>query len=262
MVSKRSESSFGAVPRDSMRDWLEEALVELPELGIRRMFGGAGIYSGETIFGVLYEQRVYLKTDERTRPSFEQLGSEALRVRSGSVLTAYYELPADVLDDEQKLVSWARLALEVASRKPERPRRRSHVDPEQILLGHSPEIQQLARQAMALIRKEVPQASEAGYSGWHLIGYRAPHYFCFVAPLPDHVRLGFEHGHALPDPKHVLEPMGKQVRFVRLEPGKRMPRAALIALIRVALEHSPPPREGRASARRSSGAKKKRSARK
>ena len=261
MVSKRVESSFRAVPRDSMREWLEEVLGGLPEFSIRRLFGGAGIYSGETMFGALYQQRVYLKTNQRTRPAFEQLGSEPLRARSGAVLTAYFELPADVLEDEQEVLSWARLALEVATREPERPRRRSHVDPEQILNGHSPEIVELAQQARALIRKEAPEASEAGYRGWHLIGYRAPHYFCFVAPLPDHVRLGFEHGHALPDPKHVLEPMGKQVRFVRLEPGKRIPRTALRSLIRAALDYSPPPRERRASAARKSAPKKKPKAR-
>ncbi|HKO91753.1 MAG TPA: TfoX/Sxy family protein [Polyangiaceae bacterium] len=252
MVSKRSEGSFRAVPQDSMREWLEEVLAELPELSIRRLFGGAGLYSGETMFGALYQQRVYLKTDERTRPSFQELGSQALRARSGNVLTAYYELPASVQDDEHEFLSWARLALEVATREPARPRKRSHVDPEQILHGHPPEIRELARQAMALIRKEAPEASEAGYAGWHLIGYRAPHYFCFVIPLPEHVRLGFEHGQALPDPKHVLEPMGKQGAFVRLEPGKRIPRAALSSLIRAALEHSPPPRARRASTARRS----------
>jgi len=243
--SKRNDVSFRVVPQDSLREWLLEVLGALPELSIRRMFGGAGIYSGEKMFGVLHQQRVYLKTDEHTRPSFEKLGSEALRVRSGNVLTSYYELPAEVLDDEQEFVSWARQAIDVAARQPERPRKRKHVDPEQILQGHAPEIIELAQQARALIRKAAPEASEAGYSGWHLIGYRSPHYFCFVAPHADHVRLGFEHGHILPDPKRVLEPMGKQVRFARLVPGQRIPRTALQGLIRAALE--PPPRRQRSA---------------
>lgn len=256
MVPQQSDSSFHVVPQDSLREWLLEVLGALPELSIRRMFGGAGIYSGEGMFGILYQQRVYLKTDERTRPSFEKLGSEALRVRSGSVLTSYYELPAEVLDDEQELMSWARLAIEVAARQPERARKQNHVDPEQILQGHAPEIVELAQQARALIRAEAPEASEAGYPGWQLIGYRSPHYFCFVAPQADHVRLGFEHGHILPDPKHVLEPMGKQVRFVRLTPAQRIPRAALRSLIRAALE-PPPPRERSASRARPKKKKKK-----
>jgi DNA transformation protein and related proteins len=239
MASERTPAPFVVARRDPAREWLEEALGALPELSIRRMFGGAGLYSEETFFGILYAQRVYLKTNERTRPSFVERGSEALRVRSGSVLTSYYEVPTEVLDDEEELLRWARLALDAARREPERPRRRPHVLPERILDGHTEKIRQLAEQARALVRDAAPEASEAGYSGWQLIGYRSPHYFCFVSPQPDHVRVGFEHGHALADPAGVLEPMGKQVRFVRLEPGKRIPKSALRALIVAALELRP-----------------------
>jgi DNA transformation protein len=128
-TKKRAAEPFVVEQRDAIRGWLEEALAALPELCIRRLFGGAGIYSGETIFGVIYAQRVYLKTDERTRASFVERGSEALRARSGNVLTRYYEVPAEVLDDEDELVRWARLALDVANDVPARPRRRGVVAP-------------------------------------------------------------------------------------------------------------------------------------
>jgi uncharacterized protein DUF1801 len=97
------------------------------------------------------------------------------------------------------------------------------------------------------VRGAAPDASEAGYRGWRLIGYRSPHYFCFIAPQPDHVRLGFEHGHRLGDPDGLLESMGKQVRFVRLVPGKRIPVAALRRLIGAALVVLPERRAIRAS---------------
>ncbi len=226
-----------------MREWLEQALQPLPDLELRRMFGGVGVYSADAIIGILYEQRFYLKTNDSTRTAFVQRESEPLRARSGSVLTRYYEVPADILDDEQQLLGWARVALGVAEEAAAKPRRRGHVDPEEILSGHSAEIRTLAEQARAIVRERVPHASEAGYPGWRLIGYRAPHYFCFVAPQPDHVRVGFEYGVALPDPKGVLEPMGKQVRFVRLEPGKRIPKAALRALIEAAAQYTPPARK-------------------
>ena len=128
-TKKRAAEPFVVEQRDAIRGWLEEALAALPELSIRRLFGGAGIYSGETIFGVIYAQRVYLKTDERTRASFEERGSEALRARSGTVLTRYYEVPAEVLDDEDELVRWARVALDAANDEPARPRRRGVVAP-------------------------------------------------------------------------------------------------------------------------------------
>jgi DNA transformation protein len=249
MASKRKPAPVFAVSHDSMREWVEDALRPLPELSIRRMFGGAGIYSEDTIFGILHEQRVYLKTNEQTRPAFVERGSDALRARSGSVLTAYYEVPADVMDDEEELLRWSRIALDVARQKPEPKRKSTRVEPSEILAGHTPEIQKLAERACAIVRAEVPGVTEAGYPGWHLIGYRAPHYFCFVAPQPDHVRVGFEYGSALPDPNGLLEAMGKQVRFVRLQPGKRLPVAGLQTLIQAALAHRPSKPRARAAAR-------------
>jgi DNA transformation protein and related proteins len=244
MASKRNTEPFAVAKRDSVREWLEEALAPLPELSLRRMFGGAGLYSEETIFGILHQQRVYLKTNEATRLAFVKRGCDALRARSGTVLTSYYEVPPEVQDDEEELVRWSRQALEVAREAAQAPRKRKFVEPEQILAGHSEPIRALAEKARELVKTQAPHATEAGYPGWQLIGYRAPHYFCFVAPQPDHVRVGFEHGHALPDPKGVLEPMGKQVRFVRLEPGKRIPVTALRGLIQKALETPRPKKQG------------------
>jgi hypothetical protein len=61
--------------------------------------------------------------------------------------------------------------------------------------------------------------NEAVYTGWKLIGYRVKEgkrdaYFCFVAPLPDHVVLGFEYGVQLYDPDQRLEGNGTQVRYL------------------------------------------------
>jgi DNA transformation protein len=116
MAAKRERDPFVVHPLDSAREWVEEALGKLPELSVRRLFGGAGVYSEDTIFGILYDQRLYLKTDERTRAAFVERGCDALRARSGTVLTAYYEVPPEVLDDEEELLRWARSAIEAASR--------------------------------------------------------------------------------------------------------------------------------------------------
>ena len=116
MASKRERDPFVVNPLDSAREWVEEVLGTLPELSVRRLFGGAGVYAVDTIFGIHYDQRLYLKTDEDTRPAFVARGCDALRARSGTVLTAYYEVPPEVLDDEEELLSWARRALAVANR--------------------------------------------------------------------------------------------------------------------------------------------------
>lgn len=218
-----------------MREWLEDALKSLPELESRSMFGGTGVYSEGTMFAILYEGRVYLKTDSTTREAFVQRGGEPFQPRKGSTLASYHEVPSETLDDDAELLAWARRAVLVARASPSKSRGRTAVPPEDILEGHGEGIRALAQKLRVVVRAAAPDASEAGYPGWKLIGYRSPHYFCFIAPQRDHVRLGFEHGHRLADPDGLLEPMGKQVRFVRLLPGKRIPTAALRGLIRTAL---------------------------
>ena len=224
-----------------MQEYLEHRLRKLPELEIRKMFGGAGIYADGTMFGILNRGRVYLKTNPSTRPVFIELGMKAFRPRRGAVLKSYYEVPPDVLDDETELVSWALRAVAAAA-TPFRSTKARTVAPAQILEGYSPEIRNVAERLRQIVLEEAPEADETGYVGWRLIGYRSPHYFCFVAPQADHVRLGFEHGVRLRDPEGVLEPMGKQVRFVRCLPDRALPIPAMRALIRAALNHPPPSR--------------------
>jgi DNA transformation protein len=222
-----------------MQEFLEDRLRKLPDLEIRSMFGGAGIYAEGTMFGIVYRGRVYLKTNPSTRAAFVGLGMKAFRPPRGAVLKSYYEVPPDIIDDEADLVSWARRALAAAS-TPSRSTKARTVAPAQILEGYSPEIRNMAARLQHLVLDEAPEAEEAGYVGWRLIGYRSPHYFCFLAPQADHVRLGFEHGVRLRDPDGVLEPMGKQVRFVRCTPGRALPVAAIRSLIRAALSLAPP----------------------
>jgi DNA transformation protein len=224
-----------------MREWLEDCLKELADLEVRRMFGGSGVYAEGTMFAILNAGRVYLKTDDATRAAFTERGSVAFSPREGRVLTTYHEVPAEILEDDAELLTWARRALRVAQAAPQKSKLRGRASPEQILEGHSSEIQALAHRLRELVLETAPNATEAGYPGWRLIGYRAPHYFCFIAPRAEHVRLGFEHGHRLSDPHGVLEPMGKQVRFVRTVPGQRVPVTAIRGLIRAALTTFPKP---------------------
>ena len=105
---------FHAAPQDSMHELLLDHLGGVPELEIRRLFGGAGLYSDGTMFGILYDGRVYLKTDEATRADYAARGSSAFVPRSGRTLTSYYEVPAELLDDAAALLVWARRAVAVA----------------------------------------------------------------------------------------------------------------------------------------------------
>jgi len=90
---------------------------------------------------------------------------------------------------------------------------------EDILDDHTPEVVDLTRQLRALIRSVMPDATERVYPGWHGIGFHHPTagYVCALFPGVDHVRVGFEHGHLLPDPAGAFDSGGKQVRYVTVK---------------------------------------------
>ena len=103
------------------KQYLDYLLGQLKGLGgveARRMFGGLGLYSRGTFFGLLYKDRLYFKTDETTRPEYEARGSEGFRPRPGvNVQMTYYTVPAEVLEDEDELVRWAQKAVTAALAK-------------------------------------------------------------------------------------------------------------------------------------------------
>jgi hypothetical protein len=108
--------------------------------------------------------------------------------------------------------------------------------PEQFLAAFPSAIQALADQLRALVRRTVPNVDEAVYVGWRLIGYRVregrhSRYFCFVAPSPDRVALGFEYGVLLTNDAGLLEGDGTQVRYVRIRRPEDIREPELAALI-------------------------------
>jgi DNA transformation protein len=98
------------------RDYVLEQLRTALPVTTKAMFGGVGIYSGGTFFALLADDVLYFKVDEATRAAYEAAGSRAF-TPYGKASMKYYELPADVLENQDELRSWARAALKVARSK-------------------------------------------------------------------------------------------------------------------------------------------------
>ena len=88
----------------------------VPQVRARRMFGGAGIYSGDVFFALIADDTLYFKVDDSNRPDFEarQMGPFRPYGPEGEVMQ-YYQLPDDLLEDVEALRSWAEKALAVAA---------------------------------------------------------------------------------------------------------------------------------------------------
>lgn len=59
---------------DSFRDFVLDQLRSLEGIRCRPMFGGHGLYLGEDFFGIVYDGRLYFKTDESTRMEYRDRG--------------------------------------------------------------------------------------------------------------------------------------------------------------------------------------------
>ncbi|KAF0181677.1 MAG: hypothetical protein FD161_350 [Limisphaerales bacterium] len=91
----------------SFSQFVREQLDGLPGIAFRRMFGGEGLYLGETFFGILHRGRLYFKTDAASRPDYEAAGMGPFQPNARQCLPAYREVPAAVLEDAAQLSTWA-----------------------------------------------------------------------------------------------------------------------------------------------------------
>ena len=92
---------------------------------VRRMFGGAGIYADGTMFALVADGVIYLKTGDSNAAIFEreQLAPFTFSKRTGErVVTSYRRMPDRLYDDPDELAVWAGAALAVAQRPKERKR--------------------------------------------------------------------------------------------------------------------------------------------
>jgi DNA transformation protein len=99
---------------DSLREFVLDQLDGLGALECRGMFGGHGFYCDGLFFGILFEGRLYFKTDPASRKRYQALGMKPFRPTPRQMLRTYYEVPATVLESTEQLRDWARDA--VASR--------------------------------------------------------------------------------------------------------------------------------------------------
>ena len=112
-------------------DHIQELFIAFGPVTVRRMFGGAGIYSEGVMFALSYDGLVYLKADESMTASFEREGSAPFMFtgKDGRRATmSYWRLPDRLYDDPDELAAWAKAAFAAARRAQELrrplPRRR------------------------------------------------------------------------------------------------------------------------------------------
>jgi DNA transformation protein and related proteins len=100
-----------------------ESIVELfaafGPVGVRRMFGGFGIYLDGVMFALAADGVIYLKADDATTAAFRREGAGPFTYAAKGakrVAMSYWRLPDRLYDDPDELAVWARDALAAARR--------------------------------------------------------------------------------------------------------------------------------------------------
>lgn len=95
-----------------------DLLAPLGRVDSRRMFGARGLYHDGVMFGILAGEELYFRVDRHSVERFRAAGSSAFTYRSGAKTIAlpYWSAPADLFDDEDALVDWARQAIAASIR--------------------------------------------------------------------------------------------------------------------------------------------------
>ncbi len=110
---------------DEFVDYVLDQLAAWGGVSARKMFGCAGLYCDGIMFGLIADDVAYLKVDDSNREDFEEAGSSPFtfypypdKARE-AVIMSYFEIPADVLENRDKLARWAQCSLAVAKKKKE-----------------------------------------------------------------------------------------------------------------------------------------------
>lgn len=117
-----------SVSRD-YAEFISERLEPLGDIVMRRMFGAVGIYCNSHFFAIISDNVLYFKVDENNLAEYERAGMEPFRPYGpdGEAMK-YFEVPADVIENDDLIALWAGRAVEVARRAPlkkKRSRRKS-----------------------------------------------------------------------------------------------------------------------------------------
>ena len=113
-------------------EFIRDLFAPFGPVTVRRMFGGAGLFSEGFMFGLVFDDVIYLKVDDTSIADFEHQGSQPFvysrgksRGRISRHALPYWRLPERLYDDPDELAVWAGRALTIAQRKKLAPRSRA-----------------------------------------------------------------------------------------------------------------------------------------
>ena len=103
----------------SFAEFSVEPLALLGRITMRRMFGKTGVFCDGLMLGMVADNTLYFRVDDRNRAAFQEAASSpplSYEKRGNTIDLAFWRAPERLFDEPDELVAWARLALSAAQR--------------------------------------------------------------------------------------------------------------------------------------------------
>lgn len=101
---------------ESYRNFILDQLSDLGTFETRNMFGGTALLHCGHAFAKVKHDTLWLKADDSNRADFIDAGMPQYTYgKDGSRKLNFYEAPAEVIDDPEQLVAWAKRSMKVAT---------------------------------------------------------------------------------------------------------------------------------------------------
>ena len=98
---------------------LRDAMHGITGVTVRPMFGAYGLYKDGTVFGIVDEEELYFKVDEKNLQEYRSRHSRPLTYEGKNrkvIALPYWEVPAEVLEDREALAEWVDVSVAVSRR--------------------------------------------------------------------------------------------------------------------------------------------------
>jgi DNA transformation protein len=100
-------------------DFILESLGSMEGISWGSMFGGFVIRQYDLPFGLIFDDELYLKVNKGNLLDYKALGSEPFSYsKKGKIINiSNWRVPAEVLEDPDTIVTWAKKAVQAAQDK-------------------------------------------------------------------------------------------------------------------------------------------------
>jgi len=101
----------------AFKQFLEELYEPLGGVTVRSMFGGLGVFKQAVMFGLVFDDVLYLRADEATAGRYADERSPQFiykGMKGREVTMPYYRLPDRLYDDADEFIAWSNAAFAAA----------------------------------------------------------------------------------------------------------------------------------------------------